>query len=112
MSTKTAEKNGRDKIIGTSAKLNDDLVVTMDESRLQFISYHMECYRSYIRKGDRASKQLNNDVSDVAPVNPNEASTSKNKRLKRHTKSVTGSSSLNICIIFNKHKHKQDKDVF
>ena len=66
----------------------------------------------HIRKGDRASKQLNNDDSDVAPVNPNEASTSKNKRLKRHTKSVTGSSSLNICIICNKHKHKQDKETF
>ena len=30
----TSETNGRDKIIDTSAKLNDDLVVAMDQSRL------------------------------------------------------------------------------
>ena len=76
----------------------------MDESHLEFISYHMKCYRSYIRKGERASKQLNNDDSDVAPVNPKEAS---NEKLK-HTKSVTRSSSLNICIICNKHKQGKD----
>ena len=43
-------------------------MVTMDESRLEFTSYHMKCYRSYIRKGDRSSKQLNTDDGGVAPV--------------------------------------------
>ena len=61
---------------------------------------------------DESCLQLNNANSDVALVYPNEASSSKNKRLKCHTKSVTGSSSLNICIICNKHQHKQYKDTF
>ena len=107
----TSEKNGRDKIIDASAKLNDDLLVTIDENRFEYINYHMKCYRSYIRKGDRVVKQSNNDNSNVAPVNSNETN-SKSKRFKRDTKSVTGSSSSNICIICNKHKHKKDKNTF
>ena len=53
----TSEKNGRDKIIDASAKLNDDLLVTINENRFEYINYHMKCYRSYIRKGDRVVKQ-------------------------------------------------------
>ena len=108
----TSEKNGRDKIIDASAKLNDDLLVTINENRFEYINYHMKCYRSYIRKRDRVVKQSHNDNSNVAPVNSNETSTSKSKRFKRDTKSVSGSSSSNICIICNKHKHKKDKNTF
>ena len=108
----TSEKNGRDKIIDASAKLNDDLLVTINENRFEYVNYHMKCYRSYIRKRDRVVKQSTNDNSNVAPVNSNETSTSKSKRFKRDTKSVSGSSSSNICIICNKHKHKKDKNTF
>ena len=105
----SSEQNGRDKIIDTSAKLNDNLVVTIDDDLLDSIKYHMKCYRSYIRKGDRATENTKNEESAETSIN---IAASVSKRLKRDRKSVDGSSSTNICIICNKSKHKNDKETF
>ena len=103
----TSEKNGCDKIIDASAKLNDDLLVTIDENRFEYINYHMKCYRSYIRKGDRVVKQSNNDNSNVAPVNSKETSTCRVRRYRGHV-SVLGGTAFFLFIIINMEgKHQR-----
>ena len=49
----TSQEDGRQKVIETSQKLKDNLLYFVHD--LSSIKYHMKCYRSYGRKGDRVT---------------------------------------------------------
>ena len=53
------QEDGRIRIIETSKKLNDNLLLSVNDVCL--IKYHMKCYRSYVRKGDRFTNKTEKD---------------------------------------------------
>ena len=68
----TSELNGRKKIIEASKKVKDDILNSV--SSLDTLKYHMKCYRSYTRKGDRVSvgqePEDNNDLCESLDTLP------------------------------------------
>ena len=101
----TSEQNGRKKITETSEKLNDSLVSLVKGDLSSSIKYHMKCYRSYTRKGDRvpANPQTEENYESSFNMAP-----SVSKRSKRT--SISTERKANICII-NRSIRKREKHL-